>query len=115
VNLNLPSEAKAVIDQPVTDLQDSGIAISRNLLAGGLISSMVDFAEGFAERGFAPMCDLFNHHHRFEGRECRMIIGNESVVGVVHGVTAGGELRLSVAGEIRTFSAGEVSLREARS
>lgn len=113
VNLKLPPEARAVIDQPVTDLQETGVAVSRNLLAGGLISSLVDFVHGFSEQGFAPMCDLFNRLHRFEGRECRMIYGSESIVGVVRGVTDGGELRLSVAGEIRTFSAGEVSLREA--
>jgi BirA family biotin operon repressor/biotin-[acetyl-CoA-carboxylase] ligase len=115
VNLKLPSAAKVAIDQPVTDLQDTGVVISRNLLAGVLISGMVDFVDGFSERGFAPMCDQFNREHRFEGRECRMICGNESIIGVVHGVTEGGELRLSVAGEIRTFSAGEVSLREAGS
>ena len=112
VNLKLPPEARAAIDQPVTDLQETGVAVSRNLLAGGLISSLVDFVQGFSEHGFAPMRDLFNRLHRFEGRECRMICGSESIVGVVRGVTDGGELRLSVAGEIRTFSAGEVSLRE---
>ncbi len=112
VNLKLPAEARMAIEQPVTDLHETGVSTSRNLVAGGLISSIIDFVDGFAEHGFAPMRDLFDRHHRFQGKQCQMLCGSESVVGRVKGVTERGELLLEIEGKIRSFSAGEVSLRE---
>ena len=115
VNVRLPAEARAMIDQPVTDLAEfagpSGTVVSRNRLAAGLISSMVEFMEGFSRRGFAPMAGSFNARHRFHGQTCMVLLGGESVRGKVQGVSELGELLMEVDGQLRRFNHGEVSLR----
>ena len=111
INFRIPFEARREIDQPVIDLEDLGGGFSRNQLAGALISSLIDFSEGFAETGFAPMRIAFDKQHHFHGETCTLLLGNERLSGSVRGVTPSGELELLVDGQIRTFSAGEVSLR----
>ena len=110
INFRIPTEARQEIDQPVIDLAELG-DYSRNALAGALISSLVDFSEGFAETGFAPMRSAFDRLHHYHGERCMLLLGDEQLDGSVRGVTAAGELEMLVAGEIRTFNAGEVSLR----
>ena len=111
INFRIPAEARREIDQPVIDLDELGGGFSRNELAAALISSLVDFSEGFAETGFAPMRRAFDSLHYFHGQTCTLMLGAQRLVGSVRGVTSAGELELLVDGEIRTFSAGEVSLR----
>ena len=110
-NFRIPAEARQEIDQPVIDLDELGGSFSRNELAGALTSSLVDFSEGFAETGFAPMRAAFDKLHHYHGQSCTLLLGEEQLTGSVRGVTAAGELELLVAGEIRVFNAGEVSLR----
>ncbi len=111
INFRIPAAAREEIDQPVIDLDELGGSYSRNGLAGALISSLIDFSEGFAETGFAPMTAAFDKLHHYHGQTCTLLLGNEQLEGSVRGVTGTGELELLVAGEIRTFNAGEVSLR----
>lgn len=111
INFRIPAAAREEIDQPVIDLAELGGGYSRNALAGALISSLVDFAEGFAEHGFAGMREAFDAVHAYHGQSCTLLLGDERLQGVVQGVTADGELELLVAGERRRFNAGEVSLR----
>jgi BirA family biotin operon repressor/biotin-[acetyl-CoA-carboxylase] ligase len=111
LNFHLPPEARASIRQPVTDLREVGAHLSRNRVAGALISSLVDFIEGFAGQGFRPMIDSFNRLHRFQDRPCYLIIGEERISGLVRGVAEGGALLLEIDGRVRAFHSGEVSLR----
>jgi len=111
VNFRLSAEARAAIEQPVTDLRSTGRTVSRNALAGTLISSLVEFFDGYAELGFEPMRQAFDSIHRFHDQPCVLLLGSDRVDGVVRGVTTGGELRLEVDGRLQTFGAGEVSLR----
>jgi BirA family biotin operon repressor/biotin-[acetyl-CoA-carboxylase] ligase len=111
LNFRLPVEARATIDQPVTDLHEVGVHVSRNRVAGGLISSLVDFIEGYAEHGFGSMIEAYNHLHRFQDQVCHLIIGENRIVGRVRGVSEGGALLLEIDGKVRAFHAGEVSLR----
>jgi BirA family biotin operon repressor/biotin-[acetyl-CoA-carboxylase] ligase len=76
-----------------------------------LISSLVDYIEGFSAGGFAPMISAFNALHRFQDRPCFLIIGEERFSGIARGVTEGGALLLEIDGGIRVFHSGEVSLR----
>jgi BirA family biotin operon repressor/biotin-[acetyl-CoA-carboxylase] ligase len=111
MNFRLPEAVRAAIDQPVTDLQEAHGPVSRNLVAAGLISSLVDYLEAFAASGFAPMVDAFNALHFYHGRHCTLLLGSESVTGQVAGVTERGELLLKTGDQVRSFNAGEVSLR----
>lgn len=111
INFRLSQEARQEIDQPVVDLEELGDDISRNRMAAGIISSMVDFADGFSRTGFDPMRTAFNQLHRFQDQHCTLFLGEERLAGQVRGVTTGGELLLEVEGQIRSFNSGEVSLR----
>ena len=111
VNFRLSAETRAAIEQPVTDLRSTGRTVSRNELAGTLISSLVEFVDGYAELGFEPMRQAFDSIHRFHDQPCVLLLGSDNVAGVVRGVTSGGELLLEVDGRLQTFGAGEVSLR----
>ena len=111
VNFRLPPEARAGIDQPVIDLDELGGGYSRNALAAGLISSVVDFTDGFARDGFAPMQAAFNSVHHFHDQPCWLLMGDARLQGYVRGVTERGELLLETDGSIRAYSSGEVSLR----
>ncbi|MCZ6459260.1 MAG: biotin--[acetyl-CoA-carboxylase] ligase [Gammaproteobacteria bacterium] len=113
MNLQLPEAARLDIDQPATDLAQTGVSIARNDLAARLLSSIVDYTDGFAARGFAPMQSAFDQHHRLQGSACHLVQGSTVIEGVVLGVTAQGELLLNTAEGTRAFSAGEVSLRSA--
>jgi BirA family biotin operon repressor/biotin-[acetyl-CoA-carboxylase] ligase len=113
LNLDLPHAALADIDQPVADLTHSNFSYSRNALAAGLVSNVLDYALGFAESGFAPMRALFDEHHHYHLQHCRILQGGrEMAAGVVRGVTEGGELLLDTDSGLQEISAGEVSLRQ---
>ncbi len=113
MNLQLPEAARLDIDQPATDLAHTGVSFARNDLVARLLSSIVDYTDGFAARGFAPMQSAFDKNHRLQGSACHLVQGNTVIEGVVLGVTAQGELLLNTAEGTRAFSAGEVSLRSA--
>ena len=113
MNLQLPEAARRDIDQPATDLAHTGVAVARNDLVARLLSSIVDYSDGFAADGFAPMQSAFDQHHRLQGSACHLVQGSTVIEGVVLGVTAPGELLLNTAEGTRAFSAGEVSLRSA--
>ena len=111
LNVDVPALVRDAIDQAVTDLTAAGPAPSRNVLAGGLVSSVLDYVKEFEEIGFAPMRELFNQHHLFHGRRCEITQGEAVVVGQVVGVTEVGEILLETGSGTRAFGAGEVSMR----
>jgi BirA family biotin operon repressor/biotin-[acetyl-CoA-carboxylase] ligase len=111
INFRLAEALRQQIGQPVIDLEELGGGFSRNEVAGRLISSLVDFADGFAVSGFGPMRQAFDRLHWFHNRTCTLLIGEQRIVGRVRGVTDSGELALEIDGQVRTYNAGEVSLR----
>jgi BirA family biotin operon repressor/biotin-[acetyl-CoA-carboxylase] ligase len=111
INFRLPEAVRAQIDQPAIDLEQLGGGFSRNILAARLISSLVDFSQGFLNTGFSPMREAFDRLHWYHDQSCTLLMGEQRIAGHVLGVTESGELVLEVDGQARTFSAGEVSLR----
>ncbi len=111
LNVDVPATVRGAIDQAVTDLVAEGYVVSRNVLAGRLVSSLVDYVKEFERVGFAPMCDLFNDHHLLHRRTCEIAQGEGVVVGRVAGVTEVGEILLETDSGTLAFAAGEVSLR----
>jgi len=111
INFRLPEAVRAQIDQPVIDLEQLGGEFSRNEVAGRLISSLVDFSQGFMNTGFSPMRAAFDRLHWYHGQTCTLLLGKNRIIGQVLGITDAGELAMEVDGQERTFSAGEVSLR----
>jgi BirA family biotin operon repressor/biotin-[acetyl-CoA-carboxylase] ligase len=113
LNVALPDPIRAALPQDVADLSGISPRPSRSALAGRIISAIVEFVEEFSRIGFAPFKPAFDSRHAYHGRQCRVLLGDSGVTGMVAGVTDEGELILQTAAGPRTFNAGEVSLREA--
>ncbi len=111
INVTMPSNLRAGIDQAVTDLAGEGYGISRNRLVGRLLSSMLEHVREFERAGFAGMRERFDEHHWLHGQLCQVSQGPTVTVGHVTGVTETGELELATPAGTLRFGAGEVSLR----
>ena len=111
INVRMPEATLLDIEQPVADLSGVNPAVSRNLLAAKLVSSLFDYLRGFSENGFESMRASFDAHHAYHGQPCRLLLAGDEIHGIVRGVTGTGELLLESAGVIGAYSSGEVSLR----
>lgn len=61
--------------------------------------------------GFAPIRAEWELNHLWQGREVSLMAGTHQVDGTVLGIDQQGAIRLNVAGQEKTFSGGELSLR----
>lgn len=61
--------------------------------------------------GFAAIQAEWELNHLWQSREVSLMAGTHQVDGIVIGIDQQGALRLNVAGQEKTFSGGELSLR----
>ena len=111
LNVDLPADARAAIEQDVTDLRAHGLSMDRNGIAAALTSGIVEAVRRFGREGFLPRRSAYDQLHLCQGRDCRIVQGDRIREGVVLGVTGEGALQVRCAGEIIEFTGGEVSLR----
>ncbi len=111
LNVDLPENVRARIDQQVTDLRCQGVTTSRNAIAGALVRAIVDAVKGFKRRGFAPMRGAYDDLHLCHGKGVEIALGADVRTGRVLGVTATGALRVRCGEKVIEITGGEVSLR----
>jgi BirA family transcriptional regulator, biotin operon repressor / biotin---[acetyl-CoA-carboxylase] ligase len=111
LNVSLPPRIRADLDQVVADLASTGSPPRRNLLAGKVISSVVEFVSQFQHLGFAPFIESFNARHYFHEQQVEIVHGGSRTPGRVDGVSEQGGLLLRTATGQVEFHGGEVSLR----
>lgn len=115
VNVSMPRDAVAAIDQPWTDLQqlagDTGI--SRNDLAARLLDEVMPAIEAFDAAGLQPFLDEWRRYDLVSGREVDLLLPNERITGTACGIDGGGALLVDTTSGRRRFASGEVSLRVA--
>lgn len=112
VNVNMLAIDEALIDQPWTSMRtELGLYIDRNVLVCALNRQLSSYLQRHQERGFASLKDEWQSNHLWQGRTVVLMAGAQSVTGEVVGIDATGAIRLRVAGEERSFSGGELSLR----
>ena len=112
LNLDVSVEMRAAIGQEVAVLRQSGVSAPRDVLAAGLVSSVVRYVEEFKRSGFRGMRSVYDEVHSFHGGPCRILHGNVEYEGIVLGVTDDGELRVRGPDGERQFNGGEVSIRQ---
>lgn len=111
VNLNM-LDALNSIDQEWTSLsKEVGSSVDRELFARLLIEELESYLERQKLYGFASMRAEWLALHAWQGRKVLLHTGNDYISGTVVGVGEKGEVRLSVAGQERSFLGGELSLR----
>lgn len=113
LNIQLPAAQATAIDQPWADLDSvAGLdTISRNRLAARLAECFTDTMVCYGSNGLGPFLPEWERFDRYRGEAVEIRLADQSFSGIHAGVTPEGALRLNTDGGIRTFQAGEVSLR----
>lgn len=115
LNTHLSAAQAAEIDQPWADLDSVSEfgAISRNRLAARLAERLIKVMARYGDDGLGPFLPEWERFDLYRGERVEVRLADRIFPGVHAGVTPQGALRLDMDGAIRTFQAGEVSLRPA--
>lgn len=132
LNVNLPEELKAAIDQPVTDLatvrdnaETAGnttgdatgdatgdTAPDRTTILAALLASLQSAFERYEREGFAPFRPLWSGYDVHRGRTISIRLGDREIAsGVAAGIAEDGAIIVRTAEGERSFHSGEVSVR----
>lgn len=112
INVNMPPEAAASIDQPWASLRQClGVLVDRNQLASELLRQLHIHLGRHWQGGFAALREEWEALHVWRGRAVTLTAGQNAIDGMVLGVDVRGGIRLSVEGREQVFSGGELSLR----
>ncbi|MDE3735007.1 bifunctional biotin--[acetyl-CoA-carboxylase] ligase/biotin operon repressor BirA [Pseudomonas resinovorans] len=111
INVNMQQSAEE-IDQPWTSMQiETGALVDRNALVSCLSARLEDYLGRHKKEGFSALREEWELGHLWQGRQVNLIAGVQKIQGRVVGIDVTGALRLSVDGEERAYSGGELSLR----
>ncbi|WP_342247427.1 bifunctional biotin--[acetyl-CoA-carboxylase] ligase/biotin operon repressor BirA [Pseudomonas sp. OTU5201] len=111
INVNMQQPAEE-IDQPWTSMQiDTGVLVDRNALVSCLSARLEYYLGRHKREGFSALREEWERGHLWQGKQVNLIAGVQKIQGSVVGIDVTGALRLSVNGEERAYSGGELSLR----
>jgi BirA family transcriptional regulator, biotin operon repressor / biotin---[acetyl-CoA-carboxylase] ligase len=114
LNVEMSREEGAAIAQEWVDLDTitGHSKPGRNRLVGTLINEILPVAAEFDQTGLAPFLDEWRSLDCLRGEEVVLHSGNRTIVGKVAGINGDGRIQLcSSDGDLRSYAAGEVSLR----
>lgn len=112
IGINVNMKVASEVDQAWTSLfLESGVAINRNILVSRLNESLLVYLRRHESLGFSDLQSEWELNHLWQGCEVSLIAGVHQVNGTVMGIDQQGALRMSVGGEEKVFSGGELSLR----
>jgi BirA family transcriptional regulator, biotin operon repressor / biotin---[acetyl-CoA-carboxylase] ligase len=92
INVRLPAQTRAAIDQAATDMAAQGAPVSRNTLLGALLQELVPMLDAFGRDGFAPFHDEWVACHALHGAEVTVSQAEGNFDARVTGVTNDGSL-----------------------
>ena len=111
INVDMPADAGANIDQPWTDLAAHGAHPGRNRLASRVLSEVILAQEQFVEAGFEAFRRDWELLDAVRDREVELHDASSRRLGTARGVDAGGALLLEVQGRCERVVSGDISLR----
>lgn len=112
LNLRMPAQVGAAIDQPWIDLSTlCAEPPARNLLAATLLAQLLPALARFDREGLGPFLPRYAAHDVLAGEAVRVHAGDGEHAGIALGLAADGALRVRLAQGEREFHSGEVSLR----
>ena len=114
LNLNMPAEAAAQIDQKWTDLQSHcKNKINRNELCAQLIYHLLKRLHQHQHEGLEEMLDEWHARDFYLNKRVKLLTGERVTRGICRGVNNQGALMLEIDGQMKPIYGGEVSLRGA--
>ena len=112
INMHLPDDARAMIAQPVTDLDACcGKVPARNTVAALLIEYLCGALDVFAASGFAAFASDYAGCDALQGRSLSVDDPRGAFEGVAMGVDARGALRVRTPAGEKLVESAEVSVR----
>lgn len=112
VNVHMPDDVAARIDQPWTDLDRlAGARLQRNAVAAALLEHLLPALEQFQAQGLAPFLARYQALDSLAGRAVRVEQGGVWQDGHALGLADDGALRVVIDGREQHVHAGEVSVR----
>jgi BirA family transcriptional regulator, biotin operon repressor / biotin---[acetyl-CoA-carboxylase] ligase len=115
LNVDMPEDHAADIDQSWANLVELVQGdIAKNELAGFVVDELLILLSDYHEMGFKHYRDEWHQYDAYADEAVTLSLMGKVVEGVARGVDDTGALRLEIAGEIKVFSGGEVSLRGAK-
>jgi BirA family biotin operon repressor/biotin-[acetyl-CoA-carboxylase] ligase len=115
INLRLPPEARARIDQPAIDVASmrDGEMPSRNALAARLIMRLVGALDRFEVRGFATFANDYARHDLLRDRPVRVLAAGVWRDGIAAGIDDRGALIVRHGDALTHYDSAEISVRAA--
>lgn len=114
LNVNMPFQSAAEIDQPWTDLQSHILTpIDRNILVAKLIECLKLRLIEHASSGINNMLNDWQQADVYLNKRVRLLTGEKETLGICRGINNQGALLLEIEGFIKPVYGGEVSLRGA--
>ncbi|MGB1800573.1 MAG: bifunctional biotin--[acetyl-CoA-carboxylase] ligase/biotin operon repressor BirA [Gammaproteobacteria bacterium] len=112
MNYELPEGLESQIKRPITDIcTHTNEKISRNEFAAILLMNVFEILKKVEVSDCLELLEEWRRLDYFIEQQAKLILPNEEVEGILKGVDDQGLLLMSVAGNIKRFNAGEVSLR----
>ncbi|ALM51127.1 biotin--[acetyl-CoA-carboxylase] ligase [Halomonas huangheensis] len=111
INVDLPDDFRASIDQPVACVHDQAKGLSRNRLAAELLDGLLAMLAGFEEQRFAAWQQAWNQLHAFAGCEVEVIRGTRRDIMIAGDVDDSGNLWVRGEGGDECLVGGEISVR----
>lgn len=115
LNLEIATEMRQSIDQPILGLNDlAAQTLDPNLLLGRCLSQLAIHLNQFAKQGFAYFQDEWTAVHAFHQQPVNLLLASgQTIPGQVLGVAEEGSLLVETATGQQRFNAGEISVRSA--
>lgn len=112
MNYDLAEDVKANITQAVTDIcSHTEQRLSRNSLAATLLSNVFAVLENMEADQSLNLLDEWRTLDCYVEQHVKLLLPNEEIEGVLKGVDNQGSLLMSVAGKMKSYTSGEISLR----
>ena len=109
LNVDLGVEASAQIDQPYQTLSE--FKLSRNALVSGLLTRLLPALRNFSQTGFCVQASDWAEVNFYSGKQVQITLGEDVIRGVDRGVDEYGNILIETQDGVKSFNAGEVSLR----
>ncbi|RXK34468.1 biotin--[acetyl-CoA-carboxylase] ligase [Arsenophonus endosymbiont of Bemisia tabaci Asia II 3] len=111
LNIAMSRNYETNINQGWINLEQAGIQIERNVIAGQIIMALRHELVQFEKYGLVPFIKRWLALDKFLYKKVRLHIGDHLEIGIVKGINEHGAILLEQNGEIVSYIGGEISLR----